>query len=120
VEAETGFGLNVLAGSGGNVAIEKTISFSLEVLPAADFFCELVPLSQAVRHGRVANYSLTIRSLNDFAGTVDVTLEGLTPQPSWTEVLAAGEETTIPVAIPTLPLSPQAYSLTLRIVGTEE
>jgi hypothetical protein len=101
------------------MAIEKIINFTLEVLPPADLFCEVVPLAQAVRIGRVAHYTVNLRSLEDFAGTVDITVEGLPVALSFSTTLTAGGEAAVPVDIDTTALSARAYSLTLRVVGTE-
>lgn len=60
-----------------NMAITRTVNFTLEVLAPEDIFLTLTPLALAVRQGGVAVYNITVQALNDFAGPVTFTLEGL-------------------------------------------
>jgi len=101
------------------MAIEKIINFSLEVLAPADLFCEIAPLAQGIRQGRVALYTLTIRSLNEFAGAVDIVLSGLPVAQSYAATLASGGEVAVPISIDTAALAAQPYALVLTVVGTE-
>lgn len=117
-ETETSFGLTVL-GEGDNMAIEKSITFTLEVLPAADLFCEVSPAYLGVRKGRVATFEILVRSLNGFAGTVDVTVTGLASPITASVGLGAGEEGTIPIVIDTAAITEASYTLHGAIVGTE-
>lgn len=59
------------------VAIDKTVSFTLEVLAPQDIFLTLDPLALAVRQGALAIYNITVQALNDFAGPVTLALEGM-------------------------------------------
>ncbi len=57
--------------------IEKQVNFTLEVLAPPDIFLEITPPAQAVRQGRLAYFDVAVRALNGFAGSVELTIEGI-------------------------------------------
>jgi len=57
--------------------IEKQVNFTLEVLAPPDIFLQISPLAAQVRKGRLAVFDIVVQKLNDFVGTVALSLEGL-------------------------------------------
>lgn len=102
-----------------SMAITKTVNFTLEVLPAADLFCEVSPVYLGVRKGGVAVFTITVRSVNDFAGTVDLTVTGLASPITASAALAAGGTANLPVSIDTAAIAEGPVTLSGTIVGTE-
>lgn len=101
------------------MAIEKNIPFTLEVLPPADLFCEISPVSLAVRRGNPAVFTVTLRSLNDLAGTVSLEVQGLAAPITSETLLAAGEEKSVIVSIPTDEVDVAVHALNLNVIAVE-
>lgn len=101
------------------MALTQIINFTLEVLAPADLSVTIVPITRSVRQGKIASYVVNIESLEEFAGTVDLTVTGLPSPLAYSTSLAAGATAAVPVAIDTTALAVQPYALTLTVVGTE-
>lgn len=99
------------------MAITKTINFQLEVLPAGDLFCEVSPISLTVRKPNPAVFQVTIRSLNEYAGSVDLAVAGAAASVESPVALASGETKIVPVTIETEGLADGVANLALTITG---
>lgn len=62
---------------GEEMAIEKTVNFTLEVLAPADIFLSFDPMALAVRQGRMAVFNIVANGINGFVGNISFALEGI-------------------------------------------
>lgn len=96
-----------------DMAITKTVNFTLEILAPADIAVTIAPLTQRVKQGTLAVYTVTLQSLNDFAGAVALAITGLPAALNYSANLVAGGTANVTVNIDTAGLAVQTYALTL-------
>ncbi len=99
------------------MAITKTVNFTLEVLAPTDITCSILPVSQSVRLGLTAHYTLTLQSVNGFVGAVAIVLSGLGSARNYSATLAANGTATVAIDLDTTGLAVQTYPLVLTITA---
>ncbi len=103
--------------TGSSGALTHSVGVSLVVTAPADFGLSAAPSSVTTTAGSTAAYTVTVSSLNGFAGNVALSLGGLTStQAGWsfTPMIIAGGSGSSQLAIATsATLSPGSYPLTI-------
>ena len=114
-------GFEIVIEQEAEMAIEKQINFTLEVLAPADIFLSLTPLSLAVRQGRLAVFNIAVDALNGFTGMVELSLEGLPAGVGYSftpQILDTEGESELSIDTTELAVG-VTYPLVLKAVATE-